>query len=91
MNKTAIYMATVALTLASLACSITVPFPTTEIKTGPTQTKDIHVPAPAEAKSVTFVTLRFGAGQLNVAGRDRQPGRRDGILQRRRLRTQGHD
>jgi hypothetical protein len=68
MHKTAICMASVALALASLACTITVPFPTTEIKTGPTQTKDIHIPAPAEAKSVTFVTLRFGAGQLNVAG-----------------------
>lgn len=68
MNKVPIGIAAAALALASLACTITVPFPTTEIKTGPTQTKDIHVPAPANPKDVTFVTLHFGAGQLHVAG-----------------------
>lgn len=68
MNKAWIAMAAGALGLASLACTITVPFPTTEFKTGPMQTKAIHVPAQANPKDVTFLTLRFGAGQLNLTG-----------------------
>lgn len=68
MNRVSIALAASALALAGLACTITVPFPTTEIKTGPTQTKHIHIPAPANPKIVTFVTLRFGAGRLNLTG-----------------------
>ncbi len=53
MRHASISLAVAALALASLACTITIPFPVTEIKTGPTQTRPIQVPAAADAKTVT--------------------------------------
>lgn len=68
MKHTRILVAAAAMALATLACTITLPIPTTQIKVGPTQTQPIRVPAASDAKAITNLTLQFGAGQLEVGG-----------------------
>lgn len=47
-----------------LACGVTITLPNKELKTGPTQTEFIKIPIPSTDK--VFLTLEFGAGNLNI-------------------------
>jgi hypothetical protein len=69
MNRKMIILAIVAIALVSLACSININLPFTQIKTGPTVTENINVPFLADKQSTADVTLKFGVGNLNL-----QPG-----------------
>lgn len=69
MNRKMIILAVVALALVSLACSININLPVTQVKTGPTVTDKINVPLLADKQAIAEVTLKFGAGNLDL-----QPG-----------------
>lgn len=69
MNRKMIFLAIVTLAIVSLACSININLPSTDVKTGPTVTDNINVPLLADPKAVADVTLAFGAGNLTL-----QPG-----------------
>jgi flagellar basal body rod protein FlgB len=69
MNRKMIILAIVALALVTLACSVNINLPSTQVKTGPTVTEDINVPFLADKQATADVTLNFGAGTLNL-----QPG-----------------
>lgn len=69
MNRKMIILAIVTLALVSLACSITVNLPNTQVKTGLTVTDNINIPFLADKQAIADVTLNFGAGKLNL-----QPG-----------------
>jgi len=69
MNRKMIILAVVALALVSLACSININLPVTQVKTGPTVTDKIIVPLLADKQAIAEVTLKFGAGNLDL-----QPG-----------------
>ena len=57
-----------ALTLATLACGISVDLPiSTDLKTGPTVTEDVRVPPLDTAEEVSEITLAFGAGELSLS------------------------
>jgi hypothetical protein len=75
MNRKFIILPIVVLAIVSLACSVTLNLPQTNVKTGPTVTESIYVPAPADTKTTTNVTLGFGAGKLNL-----QPGSADALV-----------
>lgn len=61
----------IVLALVTMACGISVNFPVTELKTGPTVTDDIFVPPLDEPTAIAKVTIGFGAGELNLsAGAD---------------------
>jgi N-terminal domain of toast_rack, DUF2154 len=60
-----ILLATTAIALATLACSININLPSTEVKTGPTQTENVSVPLPGD-KQAADVTIQFGAGTLTL-------------------------
>ena len=62
-----IILAIGALILASLACTINVNLPSTDVKTGPTVTDAINVPLPSDPKAITQVELNFGGGRLQLA------------------------
>jgi len=49
-----------------VACGITVNFPPTEVKTGPTVRQDIRVPPLSDAGAVANVSLSFGGGELRL-------------------------
>jgi hypothetical protein len=67
MFRKSILAVIVVLALTSMACGLTINLPVTQVKTGPTQTEDIHVPLPADAATATDVTLAFGAGTMDLA------------------------
>ena len=69
MNRKMIILAIVALALATLACSININLPVTTLKTGPTVTDKINVPFLTDKQAIADVTLKFGAGNLDL-----QPG-----------------
>jgi hypothetical protein len=69
MNRRMILLAVTAIALATLACSININLPSTQVKTGPTQTENISVPLLSDKQAVADVTLNFGAGTLTL-----QPG-----------------
>ncbi len=60
-----IFLAIIALALASLGCKITMNFPVQKIATGPLQTETIQI-APLSAEIVE-VDLEFGAGELKIS------------------------
>ena len=62
MLKKKIFLAIIALAMASMACGITINLPVDQITTGPTQTEEINVPAP-DVDLVDLI-LTFGAGEL---------------------------
>ena len=64
MNRRMIFLAITAIALASLACSININLPSTEVKTGPTQTETISVPLLSNKETIADVTIQFGAGNL---------------------------
>jgi hypothetical protein len=64
-----------ALVLASLACTININLPSTDVKTGPTVTDPIEVPLPDDPQVVTAVEINFGGGRLLLA-----PGATDALV-----------
>lgn len=66
MNRRMIFLAITVIALASLACSININLPSTQVKTGPTQTDSIIVPLLTDKQAVADVTLQFGAGTLTL-------------------------
>jgi hypothetical protein len=64
----------VVLALVTLACSININLPA-QVKTGPTQTYDFHVPYLADQQTIADVTLNFGAGKLIL-----QPGAENELI-----------
>lgn len=64
-----------AIALTSIACSVNINLPLTQVKTGPLETQKIDVPTPQDSTSITDVTLAFGAGQLTLA-----PGLEDALI-----------
>ena len=75
MNRKMIILAIVTLALGSLACSININLPNTEVKTGRTVTENIVVPPLADKQAIADVTLKFGAGNLNL-----QPGTTNDLI-----------
>jgi flagellar basal body rod protein FlgB len=75
MNKKMILLAIVMLALVSLACSININLPSTNIKTGPTVTDTIYVPVPKNAGTTTDVAINFGAGNITL-----KPGAEDALV-----------
>lgn len=65
MNRKMIFLPIVVLALVTLACSININLPA-QVKTGPTQAEDIHVPYLSDQQAIADVTLNFGAGKLNL-------------------------
>lgn len=61
--------------LVTLACSININLPETDIKTGPTQIETLSVPYLDSSLGTAEVTLAFGAGKLNIA-----PGSDDALI-----------
>ncbi len=53
------------LSLVLTACNLHISLPVTQ-KAGPTVTDDISVPTPADANQTVDLTLKFGAGTLNL-------------------------
>jgi hypothetical protein len=70
-----IYLAIVTLTLVSLACSVNINLPSTQVKTGPTVIDNINVPLLSDTQAVADVTLAFGAGNLTL-----QPGAKGSLI-----------
>jgi hypothetical protein len=75
MNRKMIFLALATLALVSLACSININLPETQVKTGPKVTDNISVPLLTDKQAIAYVTLNFGAGKLNL-----QPGAIDGLI-----------
>jgi hypothetical protein len=66
MNRRMILLAILAIALVMLACSININLPSTEVKTGPTETENINVPLLNDKQAIADVTLQFGAGNLDL-------------------------
>jgi hypothetical protein len=62
-----IFIAIAIVALVSMACGVNINLPVKNVKVGPAVTEDISVPNPAEAGTVTKLTLNFGAGELSLA------------------------
>ncbi len=67
MNRKMILFAAAALLLVSLACTLNVTLPSTQMKTGPTVTEKINVPQPVTTGTATDLSLNFGAGDLSLS------------------------
>ncbi len=66
MNRRMFYLAIIAIALATLACSININLPSTEVVTVATQTENITVPLLSDKQAIADVTLQFGAGSLTL-------------------------
>jgi len=75
MKRRMIFLAITAIALATLACSININLPSTQVKTGPTETENINVPLLSDKQAIADVTIHFGAGTLTM-----QPGATDGLI-----------
>jgi hypothetical protein len=75
MNRKMIYLAIVMLAIVSLACSVNINLPSTQVKTGPTVTENISVPLLADPQATADITIKFGAGTLNL-----QPGAQNALV-----------
>ena len=73
MFRKSFFVAVLVLALVTMACGININLPIRDIKTGPTQTDPINIPAPGSG--VANVTLNFGAGELRLA-----PGAEDALV-----------
>ncbi len=73
-QKKEILLILVIVMLVTMACGINVNFPVTEVKTGPTETKEIEVPLLDDPEAVANLSLSFGAGNIEL-----NPGA-DGVL-----------
>lgn len=75
MKQISILMMIVVIALSTLACGITINFPVTRLRTGPTVTDEIRVPLSPSSEPVDL-TLAFGAGELRV-----EAGAQDALVQ----------
>jgi N-terminal domain of toast_rack, DUF2154 len=75
MNRKMIFLAILVLALASLACSVNINLPDTQVMTGPTETQDITVPLPSDTQAIPDLTLKFAAGNLSL-----QPGAENALV-----------
>ncbi len=75
MLKQKIFILVFVIALVTMACGVTINLPITEVKTGPTETEDIHVPALSDETQVADIRLVFGAGELTVS-----PGAEDALI-----------
>ncbi len=64
MNKKPYFLSLLVLLLASLACSVNINWPTTQVKTGPLVTEAVQIPVP-DAEDVDL-SLALGAGELTL-------------------------
>ncbi len=62
-----IFIPLLVVALVTLACSININLPETDVKTGPTQIEMLSVPYLDPPTDTAEVTLAFGAGKLNIA------------------------
>ena len=76
MNRKMIFLAITVLAIVSLACSVNINLPSTQVKTGPTVTEDISVPLPSGTGTTMDVILNFGGGTLDL-----QPGAQDALVE----------
>lgn len=77
MYKRSILAAIAALVLATIACSVSLNFPIdTDLKTGPTTVKEIHVPELDSKEEIAEISLIFGAGELSLS-----PGAEKALLE----------
>jgi hypothetical protein len=76
MNRKMVFLAIVMLATVSLACSVNINLPSTQVKTGPTVTENITVPLLADPQATADITLKFGAGTLNI-----QPGAQNALVE----------
>lgn len=65
MNKKPLLIVILVLAFVSMACGINFNLPTTDVKTGPTQTDELSVPVP-DANQTIDLNLSFGAGELKL-------------------------
>lgn len=76
MKKYTLFAIILILALMTIACGFSVNLPNIKtIKTGPTVTTDINVPAPDTA-TTPKLEINFGAGELNIA-----PGAESGLVE----------
>jgi hypothetical protein len=75
MNSKSILAVILVLVLATLACSINIDLPGDNVKTGPTESKEINVPLLDDADAVADVELSFGGGEINL-----EPGAEDALI-----------
>ncbi|MCJ7511704.1 MAG: toast rack family protein [Anaerolineales bacterium] len=64
-----------SLAVASLACSLTVPIPPSDIKVGPTETRDLRIEPVGAPGDTAQVELGMGAGELVL-----RPGAGDALI-----------
>jgi N-terminal domain of toast_rack, DUF2154 len=76
MNRKMVFLAIVMLAIVSLACSVNINLPSTQVKTGPTVTENINVPLLADPQATADITIKFGAGTLNI-----QPGAQNALVE----------
>lgn len=62
--------------LVTLACGINIELPGSDVKTGPTETKDIHVEKFEDPDTVADVELSFGAGEIIL-----NPGAQNALIE----------
>jgi hypothetical protein len=75
MNSKSILAVILVLVLVTLACSINIDLPGDNVKTGPTESKEINVPLFDDADEVADVELSFGGGEINL-----EPGAEDALI-----------
>lgn len=61
-----IFIPILVVALVTLACSININLPDTDVKTGPTQIEQINVPFLDPPTDTAEVSIAFGAGKLNI-------------------------
>jgi hypothetical protein len=66
MKRNPLFTIVAVVALVTMACGVNFNLPLNQVKTGPTQTDEITVEAPAGTEEVEL-TLEFGAGELNLS------------------------
>lgn len=66
MNRTKYLVVILVVAMATLACNVSVNTPLERVSIGSMETYTIEVPAPENSNDIAEVTLRFGAGRLDL-------------------------
>ena len=75
MSRKPILLTVAALVIMTMACSISINGPVTQVKTGPTVTEEISVPFLEDTEELAHVSLMFGSGTLTLS-----PGAEDSMI-----------
>lgn len=67
MTRKPILVGMIVLAIVTMACGVNIKIPFTRVKTGPTVTQDIVVPALSDPDEVANLSLQFGAGDLTLS------------------------